>query len=355
MRLLIFTQAVDKQHSAVGFFHKWIKEFAKYTQKVNVVCLQKGEYDFPPNVNVFSLGKEEYLQKKPVFGGQMFKRLKYIYRFYKYIWRERKNYDAVFVHMNKEYALLGGFFWRLLGKRTAFWYNHEKGTIFTRVAMRLVDHVFHTSPYAFTAGTSKSVQMPAGIDVLSFQEQEGVHRNKQAVLFVGRLSLIKRPDLLIDAVTKIYNAGVLQPSLSLVGEGWGKDTSYIEQLHKQAGELERKGIIKFQGKIPHHKLPRIYSEHAVYVNLSPSGLFDKTILEAAACGTLVLVSSRAFRGKIPEICFFAENDKDDLAKSLQKLLMLSEKEKKALQKKIKDFATEHSLPSMVTKAIKILS
>ena len=355
MRLLIFTQAVDKQHSVVGFFHDWVEEFAKHAEEVTVICLQKGDYDLPSNVRVLSLGKERYLEKKLFFGRQIFLRLKYTYRFYKYIWRERKNYDAVFVHMNQEYVLLGGLFWRIFGKRSALWYNHEKGTIFTRIAMKLVDHIFHTSAYAFTAGTDKSVQMPAGIDVSAFQEKEGVHRDKQAVLFVGRLSLIKRPDLLISAVTKIYNWSNLQPSLTLVGEGGGKDALYVQKLHDQVNKLKTKDIIKFQGKVPHRKLPSIYSEHAVYVNLSPSGLFDKTILEAAACGTLVLVSSRAFRGKIPEICFFAENDKEDLAKSLQKLLMLPEEEKKALQKQLKDFAAGHSLSSMATTALKVLS
>src|SRR3989338_3997811 len=96
MKLLIITQKVDKNDPILGFFHRWLEEFAKNVEKLTVICLGKGEYDLPENVRVLSLGKESGHSK-----------IKYLRRFYKYIWMERKNYDAVFVHMNPEYVILG--------------------------------------------------------------------------------------------------------------------------------------------------------------------------------------------------------------------------------------------------------
>src|SRR3954464_15352498 len=99
MRLLIFTQKVDRYDPVLGFFYPWLEEFSKRFESIVVVCLEKGEHTLPSNVKVLSLGKEDGVSK-------------YIYlkNFYKYIWNERNNYDKVFVHMNQEYVLLGGLF-----------------------------------------------------------------------------------------------------------------------------------------------------------------------------------------------------------------------------------------------------
>jgi len=59
MRLLIITQKVDKNDPILGFFHRWIEEFAKYCQSIIVICLQKGEYNLPKNIKILSLGKEK--------------------------------------------------------------------------------------------------------------------------------------------------------------------------------------------------------------------------------------------------------------------------------------------------------
>src|SRR3989344_3937656 len=96
MKILIVTQKVDKNDPVLGFFHRWIEEFAKHYESLVVICLEKGEYHLPQNVKILSLGKEERISK-----------VRYIVHFYKYIWQERKNYDAVFVHMNQEYIILG--------------------------------------------------------------------------------------------------------------------------------------------------------------------------------------------------------------------------------------------------------
>src|SRR5580704_11376753 len=99
MRLLICTQAVDLDDPVLGFFHRWIAELSKRCERVHVICLKEGRHELPANVFVHSLGKE---------GGRS--RVKYLLNFYRYIRELRGEYDAVFVHMNSEYVVLGGFF-----------------------------------------------------------------------------------------------------------------------------------------------------------------------------------------------------------------------------------------------------
>ena len=58
MRLLIITQKVNKNDPVLGFFHTWIKELATKFESIEVICLEKGHFDLPQNVTVYSLGKE---------------------------------------------------------------------------------------------------------------------------------------------------------------------------------------------------------------------------------------------------------------------------------------------------------
>ena len=140
MRLLIITQKVDVNDDLLGFMHGWVAEFSKKYEKIIIIALGVSEINLPANVRVLSLGKEISKSK-----------IKYLVNFYKYIWRERKNYDFVLVHMNKEYMVLGGLLWWLLGKKTALWYNHKKGNIISNFAGYLAGKIFYTSPFSFFA------------------------------------------------------------------------------------------------------------------------------------------------------------------------------------------------------------
>ena len=88
MRLLIVTQAVDRTDSDLGFFVRWIEEFAQHCEKVTVICLRKGKYALPANVEVIALGKAP----RPVRTA----------RLWNICISRRAEYDAVFVHMNPE-------------------------------------------------------------------------------------------------------------------------------------------------------------------------------------------------------------------------------------------------------------
>ena len=57
MKLLIVTQTVDTDNPILGFFVRWIEEFAKHCEKIAVICLHEGEYTLPSNVEVYEIGK----------------------------------------------------------------------------------------------------------------------------------------------------------------------------------------------------------------------------------------------------------------------------------------------------------
>ena len=312
MKLLILTQKIDKADPVLGFMHGWLLEFAKNFEKITAICLEFGTHSLPKNVQVFSLGKER---------GES--RLKYIWNFYKYISRERKNYDAVFVHMNQEYVLLGGLVWKILGKKIVFWYNHTCGNLLTRVAMFFADIVCHTSPFAYTAGTKKSQQMPAGIDMNVFKPEEKINRNPKNIMYVGRIAPLKKVDVLVEAA-KILDREGIDFVLDIYGAAAAKDNHYFEELKKISVALQDKGKLFFRGAVPNTQTPLIFNAHLVSVNLTPKGNYDKTVLEGMACGTLPLVSSSAFNDIIPAEFRFKEYDIRDLVEKIKFIFSLSE-------------------------------
>ena len=161
MRLLIVTQKVDKNDQNLGFFHRWIIEFAKHCQSIVVICLEEGRHELPANVKVLSLGKE-----KKNF--QFLKKFVYVNNFYRYIWNQRKNYDVVFVHMNPIYVVLGGWAWKLFGKPVTLWYTHKSVDLKLRVAEKFVQKIFTASKESFRLHSKKVMVTGHGVDIDKF-------------------------------------------------------------------------------------------------------------------------------------------------------------------------------------------
>ena len=314
-KLLILTQKIDCQDDVLGFFHGWVQALAGQFEFINVICLEQGQLDLPTNVKVYSLGKEK-----------KHRRWQYLFRFYRLIISLRHNYDTVFVHMNQEYILLGSLLWRHWGKKIFLWYNHTTGTIWTRLAMKLAQRICHTSPYAFTAGTEKSLRLPAGIDTDYFRPIRSIKKTANSILYLGRIAPVKKIHILIAAVKKL-NCANRKIILDIYGGSSAKDQTYLENLRQSAAELTKLGQINFCGRIPYLATPEIYNAHEILINLTPRGNYDKTVLEAMACETLVAVSSQAFSDLLPENCFFSEEDPVSLTVAIGKLLDLSLTEK----------------------------
>ena len=343
MKLLIITQKIDVNDDLLGFMHGWVREFAKHFESIIVITLGVGEYHLPDNVRVLSLGKENL--EVGVWNLGFFKKLKYGFIFFSYIWRYRNEYDGVLVHMNKEYMALGGLFWRLWGKKAALWYNHGAGNIISVLAGCLAQKIFCTSPFSFFAKWSKTSLMPAGIDTEIFRQNENIQSVKKSILFLSRLSPIKGAHILIKAANLLDRESV-NFLLNIVGEAGEKDKEYFEKLKDSAKELEQKGKIKFWGKIANYKTPEIYNQNEIVVNLTNSGSFDKIILEAMACEKPILVCNKSFLEILPDnlsqVLFFEEGNAADLKNKLT--AFLNEPQKTAAGKQLRAIVQKkHSL------------
>jgi glycosyltransferase involved in cell wall biosynthesis len=344
MNLLIITQKIDSEDPVLGFFHHWVEKLAPHFAQTSVICLQKGSVSLPPEIAVWSLGKE----LRPA-------RWSYLLNFFRAIWSQRAGYDAVFVHMNPEYILLGGIIWRLLGKNCYLWYNHSHGNIATQLAATMATAVFYTSPFSYTARFKHSRRMPAGIDTDVFQRDAGIARQPRSILYLGRISPIKKVDVLIRAADIMHKRGT-DFTLTIAGGAEKPFADYYQHVTALAASSACSGRIRFAGEIPNYRAAELYSSHEVLVNLSPAGLFDKAVLEAMACQTMALASSPAFRECLPPECLFDEGSAEDLAEKLETIVNLPPQTKKLYGKQFREYVVERqNLDLLINELSRILT
>lgn len=344
MKLLIVTQKVDKNDPILGFFHRWITEFAKHTDRISVICLEQGEYDLPKNVTVYSLGKERGTS-----------RLKYVLNFYRLIWRERKNYDAVFVHMNPIYIVLGGILWHIWKKKISLWYTHKSVDLKLRIAEKFVHTIFTASRESFRLLSKKISIIGHGIDCEQFKPSMREHGDILRIVTVGRIAPIKNYETLIEALA-IVTRNNIPFTLEIIGVPATKeDEAYDINTRTLIQEKNLTSRVVFTGKVSHDKLPEHLNKADIFVNLSETGSLDKAILEAMACGLMVVTSNEACKemfGGDKEILTFPQRDAQALADRLKKLRALTIDAQHALTKRLRHvIVEEHNIKILIPRIL----
>ncbi len=311
MRLLVLTQNVDKNDNVLGFFHNWIEAMSKGFEEITVVSLGVGSYKLPSNVSVYSLGKEKGVG-----------RLGKIIRFYGYIFKFKNKYDSVFVHMNPEYVLMGGFFWKLWNKPVYLWYVHKYANFILGASNFFVKKIFTANSTSCNLKNKKKiVAVGHGIDADLFAPKERKPADEKIFLSVGRMSPIKKHEITLKAL------GILVSKYNFLNFKFLLVAPVVNEIGKKYQErivdlLESNGYLKERVKIvfgvPYGELPEYYNNADVMIHSGEGGA-DKVVLEAMSTGLPVIVSSEAF-SFLPEKYKFKKDDSGDLAEKIYLLI-----------------------------------
>lgn len=279
MKLLICTQAVDAKDPVLGFFVRWIEEFAQHCEQVTVICLRKGEYDLPKNVRVFPLSAKSKLgrARSLIRGASTF----------------RNNYDAVFVHMNPEYLVAAGWLWRLLGKKTILWYTHKSVNLKLRIATWFANLICTASKESFRLPSRKVYVMGHGIDTDLFSPDPEVVRDGY-YLSVGRLTKSKRHDLAVRVAAEAHK--------ELHIAGTGPEQEALEALAQELGVR-----VVFLGALTQAQVRDEYRTAGKLIHRSETGSLDKVVLEAAACGLAVDTTDPALAALPLSVSYVSEH------------------------------------------------
>jgi glycosyltransferase involved in cell wall biosynthesis len=330
MKLLILTQAVDRNDHNLGFFHRWLLEFARNFGSVTVIALRVGSYDLPSNIKVVSLGKEKGVS-----------RLGRIVAFYRYIRKFHDDYDAVFVHMNPEYAILGGIYWRIFKKKSVLWYTHKSVDMKLRLGTLFVDSIATASKESFRLRSSKVHMLGHGIDTDTFRPIESAPHEK-TVVSIGRISRSKNYETLINAIS--HTSGI---RLFIIGAPvTDSDKAYMDSLQDLVREKGLESRISYQGSVKNEDVPLALRDADVFVNLSRTGSLDKAVLESMACGVPAITSNEAFKEMLgPFGLMCKEGDEQELARLIEKIFA---ENRKALGERLREIVVrDHSLPRLV--------
>ena len=345
MKLLITTQAVDLDDPVLAFFHGWIEKFATHFEHVHVICLKMGRHSLPKNVSIHSMGKES---------GES--NVKYIWRFFRYVWTLRGEYDTVFVHMNPEYIVLGGWLWRLLRKPVTLWYIHPKSSWRLLIARIFAIHIVSATKKSFPLETKKLIPIGIGVDTDFFSpgKSDSPESLTFRVMMAARIAPVKRVECVIGAVSELMRKNV-PVVFDYYGGALVRDKAYADTLYKLVPAATPPDMWHWHGDSSQTQVRDAYRTHDVHVNATDSGSFDKAVFESMACGCITMVSNTALRGIVPEQLIFDEGDSRSLAATLERVAKMTHEERSTLRTSMRMIAEKnYSLSALIRRIAEVL-
>ena len=187
--------------------------------------------------------------------------------------------------------------------------------------------------------------MPVGIDTEIFKPDSGVKTRKNA-LFLARMSPVKKPEILIEAINILARQN-FKVTTSFYGNPSHKDSAYYQLLKNKVAAYDLGSLISFEKGITNAEAVKIYREHDIFINLSPSGMYDKTIFEAMACGTCIISCNKNLVGEIDNKFIFEEDNDRNLAEKIRNLMLASFEEKNQYRIFLRKYVEEkHSLAKL---------
>lgn len=334
MNLLMITQKVDCSDPILGFFHRWIEEFAKHCENVTVIGQLVGRHILPQNVHVLSLKKE-----------QGWPRFLQIVRFWFLIAYHARAYDTVLVHMTPVWVLLGYPWWFLTRKPVYLWYETRRGGFILRKALWCVKKVFCATPDGLPFSSKKTVVTGHGIDT-GFFKPGNDQQEPGLIVAIGRITRIKRLDLIIETFAKLPSSYHLVIAGGVITQ---KDREEQEHLDELVQRLSIHDRVVFTGFLTQTDVRALVQKASLLLHAAGGGL-DKVILEAMACGCPLVCASEAALRVLPSSC---SADHDSVFAKAQHLLTLSDAERQALGSELRSRVLQgHALPTLIQRITK---
>lgn len=322
----MITRKVDREDaSPAGFAYDWVKKLGKELEVLYVLTWQKSDRgDLPENIKIISL---------PNFPK--------IFAFQWYLLKLLPKIDGVFCHQNPEYTILS-FAAKIFRKKIVSWYTHKTVNLRRRLMELLADAILTASDKSFRQPLfpKKVIITGHGIDVDHFKPARKINKTFR-VISIGRISPVKNYETLLKAVELVKK----KIKVKIIGQPILKsDQKYLKKLKQSAGP-----DVDFVGGIPHNQILPYYQNCDLFVNLSQTGSLDKAVLEAMACGKLVLTSNEAFKNVLKdERLMFQPGNSKELADKIVNLMSASED----IGKKLREIVVKnHNLTNLVKKII----
>lgn len=334
--VLVALQAVDEDDPLNGFLVRWLMAFADRVPSVTVMALRVGRHTLPPNIRVIPFRPK---------GSRS--RMRVIWTLLSVVWRHRRAYDAVFVRQDAQYVVFAGWLWRLLGKRVVFWFTHYRARtawfwLAAGMSHEMVTAVPESNP------VSSALKVGHHIDTDLFTDTgRTTSREPLRVLIFGRVSPVKRVAWIAHAMRSYLDEKKI--TLRIVGTATTTDAA------KELRETISNPSIWEVRDVTYEEAPALYREADIYINATP-GSMDKTIIEAAASGCIVLASTGGLiRGLPSELHWLQVTTQEEVRAALERITRLSAAERQYIGAQLRAWAMRHhSLQANVARIASLL-
>ncbi len=134
--------------------------------------------------------------------------------------------------------------------------------------------------------SNKMVLIENGAELDRFSVCDGVPKQENVFLFVGRLSKNKQIDRLLPAFGKLHKMGI-RFTLRIVGSDWEGIAPRLQELSKALGIAE---WVFFAGEVSDEELVSEYCAASFFVSASRYEGFGISAIEAMACGCVPILN-----------------------------------------------------------------
>lgn len=291
MRLLVVNFEMDRLSPSMPWSASIVDALAGSCEKVVVLTSRVGDYAPPANVVVETIPFPRLIAlppARPVLAAAANAKAWSLIR--------RHRLDACFVHMAAHWAWYLAPTFKALNVPVMAWYAHGAVTPELKRVLWAADRIVTSTLDGFRLSSDKVRVIGQGVDTGLFRPSAGAGA-RDTVVSVSRISPRKRLELLLDMMEEIGRRPGAPPVKLLVigGPVSREDAAYDRSLRE---EIWRRGLEKrvtLAGYVPQARMPRLYEDAFVHLNVSATGSMDKTVLEALACGCPVITSNGAFR------------------------------------------------------------
>jgi glycosyltransferase involved in cell wall biosynthesis len=320
----------------LGFFHRWLQEFALHCTEVTVIAQSVGSYELPANVLVVSLGKER--------GNPLFLQ---VIRFWWLSVLMARRYRRVLVHMTPVWVVLGWPVWLLLRASVFLWYEVRRGGVILQLAVYLARRTFTATPAGLPFPSKRAIVTGHGIDTELFAQSID-QRDPDLVVAVGRVTGIKHYDQILACFRELPS----HMRLRIVGGVvTGSDVTVLASLESLIRQWHLTGRVMIS-TLSHGNVAMLLRQASLMLHASQGGL-DKVVLEAMAAGCPIVSTGLASAHVLPERCIATHKDFSGKAKAI---LDLSSEEKSALQRELRRTIEEkHSLHALVPRLVSLMA
>jgi len=358
MHIIFFTRSVNARDPRTGFVVEWLRMFGKFLDShddyLDILTWQaSGTIDLPVRSSLYALRSTSSEGTLTAF-----------MRGVKVFFSRVPRCDAIIIHQHPVYVIMAWPFVRLYRKKMYLWYVHKHVDIKLKIAVHLCDGVFTASQESFRLSSKTPLHIVGhGINSHLFAPVQKmaptIPHSQIPVVSFGRISPSKKYEDLIEAMTLLTPSERARFRVELYGSpALAPDVLYHDTLQDMIAHSHLTQSIQLMGPLAHIQVAGVLSHAHIFVNLSCTGSLDKAVLEAMACGVLVITSNEAFIPLFKAIqypYFVAPGDSRALADALLSAAAVNDESRRVWGTKLRNIVVEkHNLETTIDTMLTII-